>query len=375
MVVEFQDPTRDERPDVEDLAQEFVDASVKYFWPAIYRGDLEITIETPDKTLTADVESVPAIRPFVEAYEERTADAQTLVNPGDVAGLNIPVNLPPRADGTETPDSSVRLSARLASPADDDSYLNNIALFRGAGMVVKYYDQSRIAYGDRNFFGVIAAGEARSEGTPSDSDREIDRFLRFAEPPEHDEWESTENLREQYQRGFRMALDDMFGTLRDGLRHLISQGSNGDSLSDNVLNRFPIHGSGNPRSTTSPADPVFEIDSSSRFDGDVWVISGQIKTLPEEFNGWSADISLTGVGEDGSRYDDIPIEYIETKQSGVTVSYDDGCVRLVADEDIDELSFSGRSHSDKHADLVHGDVGATQLEILAELQTPEEGQA
>jgi len=375
MVVEFQDPTRDERPDVEDLAQEFVDASVKYFWPAIYRGDLEITIETPDETLTADVESVPAIRPFVEAYEERTADAQTLVNPGDVAGLNIPVNLPPHADGTETPDSSVRLSARLASPADDDSYLNNIALFRGAGMVVKYYDQSRIAYGDRNFFGVIAAGEARSEGTPSNSDREIDRFLRFAEPPEHDEWESTENLREQYQRGFRMALDDMFGTLRDGLRHLISQGSNGDSLSDNVLNRFPIHGSGNPRSTTSPADPVFEIDSSSRFDGDVWVISGQIKTLPEEFNGWSADISLTGVGEDGSRYDDIPIEYVEVKQSGVTVSYNDGCVRLVADEDIDELSFSGRSHSDKHADLVHGDVGATQLEILAELQTPEEGQA
>jgi len=113
-------------------------------------------------------------------------------------------------------------------------------------MVVKYYDQSRVAYGDRNFFGVLAAGEGRSKETPSDSDREIDRFLRFSEPPEHDEWESTENLREQYQRGFRTALDDMFGTLRDGLRHLISKGSNGDSLSDNVLNRFPIHGAGTP---------------------------------------------------------------------------------------------------------------------------------
>lgn len=133
MVVEFQDPTRDERPDVEDLAQEFVDASVKYFWPAIYRGDLEITVETPDETLMADVESVPAIRPFVEAYDERTTDAQTLVDPGDVAGLDIPVKIPPRADGDETPDGSVRLSARLASPADDDSYLNNVALFRGQG--------------------------------------------------------------------------------------------------------------------------------------------------------------------------------------------------------------------------------------------------
>ncbi|WP_276302679.1 hypothetical protein [Halorussus lipolyticus] len=375
MVVEFQDPTRDDRPDVEDLAQEFVDASVKYFWPAIYRGDLEITVETPDETLTADVESVPAIRPFVEAYEERTTDAQTLVDPGDVAGLDIPAELPPRADGAETPDGSVRLSAHLASPADDDTYLNNIALFRGAGMVVKYYDQSRVAYGDRNFFGVLAAGEARPEGTPSESDREIDRFLRFAEPPEHDEWESTENLREQYQRGFRMALDDMFGTLRDGLRHLISKGSNGDSLSDNVLNRFPIHGSGNPRSTTSPTDHVFEIDSSSRFDGDAWAISGRVEVLPEEFEGWSADITLTGVGEDGSRYDDIPIDYVEIEQSGVTVSYDDGCAHLVADEHVDEVSFSGHSRSDEAADLVHGDVGATQLEILAELEIPEEDQA
>ena len=375
MVVEFQDPTRDERPDVEDLAQEFVEASVKYFWPAIYRGDLDITVETPEETLTADVESVPAIRPFVEAYEKRTTDTQTLVNPGDVAGLDIPIDLPPRADGSETPNGSVRLSARLASPADDDSHLNNIALFRGAGMVVKYYDQSRVAYGDRNFFGVIAAGKARSEGVPSDSDREIDRFLRFAEPPEHDEWESTENLREQYQRGFRMALDDMFGTLRDGLRHLISKGSNGDSLSDNVLNRFPIHGSGNPRSTTSPADPAFEIDSSSRFDGDAWEISGRIKVLPEEFDGWSTDISLTGVGEDGSHYDDIPIDHVETEQSGVTVSYDDGRVHLVADGEVNELSFSGRSHSDEPTELVHGDAGATQLEILAELQTVEEDQA
>ena len=375
MVVEFQDPTRDERPNVKDLAQEFVEASVKYFWPAIYRDNLKITVETPEETLSANVEDVPAIRPFVEAYDKRNTDAQTLIDPGDVAGLDIPVTLPPRADGTETTDGSVRLAARLASPADDDTYLNNVALFRGAGMVVKYYDQRRVAYGDRNFFSVLATGEARSEGPPSESDQEIDRFLRFAEPPEHDEWESTENLREQYQRGFRMALDDMFGTLRDALRHLISKGSNGDVLSDNILNRFPIHGSGNPRSMMSPADPVFEIDSSSRFDGETWEISGRIKVLLEEFDGWSADISLTGVGEDGSRYDDIPIERVEVEQPDVTVSYDDGNVHLVVDAEVDELSFSGRSPPDRSGAMVHGDVGATQLEILAELQTSEEDQA
>lgn len=371
LVVEFQDPTRDQRPDIDELADDFVEASVKYFWPAIYRGDLEITVETPEETREARVDNVPAIRPFVECYESRFADGDGLNNPGDVAGLDIPVEIPPRADGTETPEGSVRLAARLASPTDDDTYLNDVALFRGAGMVVKYYDQSRVAYSDRNFYGVLASGEARSDGTPSNSDREIDRFLRFAEPPEHDEWESTENLREQYQRGFRTALDEMFGTLRDGLRHLIAKSEGGESLSDNVLSRFPIHGSGAPRPTSSPPEPAFEIDSTSRFDGDRWEFSGRIATTLDDFDGWTADVSLTGIGEDGSRYDEISVESISVGNDGVTTTYENGVARLIADEDVDTVEFEGRSYASDAADLLSGDVGETQLEIHAELQTSE----
>jgi hypothetical protein len=372
MVVEFRDPTRDYRPDVDELAEEFVEASVKYFWPAIYRGDLEVTVETDDATIEADVDSVPAIQPFVECYDRRFTDSESLDNPGDVAGLDIPMRLPPRADGTETPDGTVRLATRLASPADDDSYVNTIALFRGAGMVVKYYDQSRVAYGDRNFHGVLAAGEARPDGALTESDREIDRFLRSAEPPEHDEWESTENLREQYQRGFRTALDDMFSTVRDGLRHLIAQNTSTDTLSDNVLNRFPIHGDATPRSTRSPTEPAFEIDSSSQFTGDHWSFSGRIEVLAEEFDGWSAQLSLTGIGEDGSRYDDIPVEEFEIDaDTGVTTALEDGTVHVRAD-DVTTVTFNGRSHRTGEADMLSGDVGETQLEIRAELQSSEE---
>jgi len=373
MVVEFRDPTRDERPELDKLANEFIEASVKYFWPAIYRGDLEVTVETPEATREAKVDNVPAIRPFVECYDSRFSDEEILHNPGDVAGLDIPIQIPPRADGTETPDGTVRLAARLASPADDDTYLNKVAMFRSSGMVVKYYDQSRIAYGDRNFYGVLAAGGARPDDidTPTESDREIDRFLRFAEPPEHDEWESTENLREHYQRGFRTALEDMFGTLRDGLRHLISKSESGDSLSDNVLNRFPIHGSGAPRSTVSPQEPVFEIDSSSYFDGSQWVFSGHITTTVDEFDGWSADISLTGIGEDGSRYDEIPVESISTNHENVVTALENGVARITADETVSEVEFEGQSGTAGKADLLSGDVGETELEIRAELETAE----
>jgi hypothetical protein len=373
MVVDFQDPTRDERPDLDDLAEEFVEASVKYFWPAIFRDDLEVTVETPEETYEAEIEDVPSIRPFLECFKGRFAEDDLLENPGDVAGLDIPISIPARSDGTQTPDGTVRLAARLASPADDDTYLNRVALFRGAGMVVKYYDQSRIAFGDRNFHAVLASGEARTDFPSSESDQEVDRFLRFAEPPEHDEWESTENLREQYQRGFRTALEDMFGTMRDGLRHLVSKSTGGsDVLSDNVLNRFPIHGSGAPRMTGSSAPgEVFEMSSSSQFDGDRWTFAGRIEPLVEEYEGWSAEVSLTGIGEDGSRYEDIPVESISVDDDDVTKVHEDGTARLVADESVESLSFEGRSHETDEDDLLSGKVGETRIEIKAEIQTTE----
>jgi hypothetical protein len=371
MVVGFRDPTQDTRPELDELADQFVTAAVKYFWPAIYRGDLKVAVETPDETYEADVNDVSAIRPFVECFANRYDDTDGLDQPGDVAGLDIPLEVPPRADGTETPDGHVRLAARLASPADDDTYQNHVALFRGAGMVVKYYDQRRIAFGDRNFHAILAGGEAHSESGTTEADQEVDRFLRFAEPPEHDDWESTENLREQYQRGFRTALDNMFDTLRDGLRHLIAQSeSSGNPLSKKVLGRFPIHDERVRRRSVANPSPAFDIESSSGFREEQWEFSGNIEVLEEEFEGWSAEISMQGVGEDGATFEEIPIEEISTSSLDTSVNYENGTARIVAGEGVTKLEFEGVS-----SPVVQGDddlvVGETQLEIRAEIRTSE----
>ena len=373
MVVDFRDPTREARPELEEVASEFVEAAVKYFWPAIYRGDLNVSVETPETTIEADVDGVQSIKPFVECFERRFDDNNSsLDTPGDVSGLDIPMKIPPRADRTETPDGTVRLAARLASPADDDTYLNKVALFRGSGMVVKYLDQSRVAFGDRNFHGILACGEARIDGASMDSDREIDRFLRFAEPPDHDEWESTENLREEYQRGFRMAIDDMFGTVRDGLRHLVAQSNPDESmLSKQVLKRFPIHGRGQPR-TEKKQVRIFEFSSNCRFDGKRWQFDGLIAPLVDEYEGWSAVVALTGVGEDGSSYDAIPINSIHVEQNGPTSSLTDGEAQINVEGNVGELRFEGHSQEIGADDVVSGGIGETQLEIRAELRTTEE---
>lgn len=370
MVVGYRDPTRDARPDVEELADQFEEAAVKYFWPAIYREDLRVVVETDDEERKADVQSVPEIRPFVECFERRHEEGSVLSEPDDVAGLDIPMSVPPRADGTETPDGSVRLAARLASPADDDTYLNNIAMFRGAGMVVKYYDQSRVAFGDRNFHGVLAAGEARSEERPTEADLEVDRFLRSSEPPEHDEWTSTENLREQYKRGFRTALDDMFETTRDGLRHLISRNDgSADALSDKVLKRFPIHEERmRGRSAPSPSS-VFEIDSNSEYDNGRWRFGGQIEPLEDEFEDWTAKISMQEIGEDGATSEQVPIDTVRVSSDEATVDYEDGVARVVAGSDESLLQFEGESQPVEDESASQVTVGETRLEIRAELRT------
>ncbi len=368
MVIGYQDPTHDSRPELEDLADEFIKSSVKYFWPAITRGDLRVSVETPEEEREADVHAVPAIRPFVECYEDRYIKDGSLDSPGDVAGLDIPVSVPSRDDDQETPDGEVRLAAQLASPVDEDTYLNHVALFRGAGMVVKYYDQSRVAFGDRNFFGVLACGEARADQT-TEGDAEIDRFLRFAEPPEHDEWESTENLRDEYQRGFRKAIDDMFDTTRDGLRHLVARSNHTDNvLSNRVLKRFPIHGNVQGRTGAKPPSKVFEIDSSSSFQGDHWAFTGYISP-EEEFEEWNAEVSLTGIGEDGSKQDEVPISSLTAESEAVTVHIEDGIARITAGRDAHEVEFRGKSYEVGSRAFFSGDVGETQLEIKAEMET------
>ena len=370
MVVGFRDPTRDIRPDVEELADQFEEAAVKYFWPAICRDDLRVVVETDKGEREADVQSVPEIRPFVECFQRRHQEGDTLSEPGDVAGLEIPLNIPSRADGDETLNGSVRLAARLASPADNDTYLNRIAMFRGSGMVVKYYDQSRVAFGDRNFHAVLAAGEAKSEDRSTEADLEVDRFLRFSEPPEHDEWISTENLREQYKRGFRTALDDMFETTRDGLRHLISQSDGGaDALSDKVLKRFPIHEERMRRRSTSVPSSVFEIDSNVEYDGDRWHFEGQIEPLKEDFEGWTAEISMQGVGEDGTTSDHVPIDVVRVSTDNLTINYEDGTARLAAEDHDSLVQFEGESHPVKQGSVPIVAIGETRLEIQAELRT------
>jgi len=368
MVVGFRDPARDYTPTLESLGQELVDAAAKYFWPAMYRDDLEVRVKVGDETTEVDVDDHSAVQPFVEAYANRYNGDSQLETPGDVAGRDIEVELPKRNDGTATDSGPVRLAARLSSPVDDPSLRNHVAMFRGAGMVVKYYDQSRVSFGDRNFFGVLAAGTARSTGAPRKSDEAIDRFLRCAEPPEHDEWVSTENLRQQYMQGYRKAIVNLEADIREELRNLVSRSGRGErELPENVLKKFPIHGQG--RRSSSPSNSKsFDLDGTAFFERDRWRFSGTVEPEAEDHSGWTAEISLTGIGEDGTKYRQVPIDAIDVDVDGIDTAEEDGSMILRASPNVGRAEFQGESRSIADADFLGGAVGETRLEIDAEVR-------
>jgi hypothetical protein len=368
LVVGFADPTADTTPDVGEVASEFRRSAVKYFWPAMCRGDLEVKVWSAEEgSVAADVEDIPSVRPFVECYRERDVD-ETLTFPGNVGGVQIPFDPPPLADGTETPDGEVDLTAKLATPTDRDDLQNRVALFRGSGMVVKYLDQSRVAYSDRNFFGVLACGEGRP-GEPSAGDSEVDRFLRAAEPPDHDDWRSTENLRNRYQRGYRSTLDGVFSDLRDGLRYLLARTDRrGEELSERVRSQFPIHGGISRSRGGLDADAAFEMYGDAYFEGGRWTFEGEVEPVVDDISRWSAEVSLANVGEDGTAQDTVQIAEARVENGRAEVNVDSGSAVVVGDTG-ERVHFEGESEPVAEGLTTGGTVGKTRLSVKAELKT------
>src|SRR5262249_54862606 len=110
--------------------------------------------------------------------------------------------------------------------------LNQLALFRGVGMVVQYIDLQGVCMGAMPFHAALLCGEAavRPNGTPDPSSVAADRFLRTAEPPNHDRWTSTPDLGTEYFRPGKKAIDEFIAAAKNQVRDLVRPPT--DDLSD-----------------------------------------------------------------------------------------------------------------------------------------------
>lgn len=346
LIVGFREPAADASPSTDELGPRIADACRRWFWPAMQFEGRALRLSVGGKPVTVENE-------LTEAWVQRRGKRTSLDEPGDVVSIDLPFEIPARRDGTQALTGEVRLVVRLASEERQDEALGRVALFRGAGMVVKYLDlRSLIAVG-RPFHAFVAAGEARQPEAPTEADRAIEHFLRLAEPPGHDEWEATNALKEGYQRGYSKALDLLFASIKQSLRKLlIATAETGTRAPDALLRRFPFGARGRPGS----APTSFHFSRvGGQLDGRRWRFAGTVR--PSETGGrWSIVIGLNVLGDRGTRLDPVGIVRLELVDAprGVTHTVREGRAFIEVPRGIDELSFSGETgevQADRSLDL------------------------
>lgn len=334
LIVGFREPAADEPSTVAQLEPRMRAACQRWFWPAMNMEKRRLHLSVGDQ-------SVEPSGPFVDAWRARNSHRIELDEPGDVLVRNLPLEIPAARDGSAALNAEVKLIVRLANEAETAD-VGSVACFRGAGMVVRYFDCRSIAAVGRPFHAVLAAGEGRQPEAPTLADKAVERFLRLAEPPGHDEWGATDAVKEAYQRGYKKAIDQLFDKVKATLRELLApRSSSGARAPDRLLKRFPFGARGRPGG--APTSFHFSQLDGHR-DGDRWVFEGAVS--PSAPGGrWSVSVSMFALGDGNSRLDDVAAEGVEflDGETRASVRVHDGRIVIDVPRGTESVRFRGRS--------------------------------
>lgn len=225
LVVGFQDASSDEPRSLEDTAAEFEQALSKIFWPALLSRKITAKIvvwdgRTEKSRITVDPNRFHAY--FVDAVNKfkRSELSDKLKKEGDVVVKYVPLRIPKRVKDPKQ-DAVIDEAVLIVRRAPDDYQgedVNQGAFFRGQEMIITYYSMKMLVSGGVPFHAVVLCGRASGTG---DTDTAAEQFLRAAEPPAHDRWMVTPELKSEYAPGSRSNLEAFFRGIRDQIRDLI----------------------------------------------------------------------------------------------------------------------------------------------------------
>ena len=301
VIVSFFEPAEEEKRDLEDVARDILRAASVWFWPILHGPEprLKVVAEVyrnNKKEYSGEAEEVDEVKPFLEALRAEPASG-TMRGPGDVARVFLRLQVPARKDPPwPAREARVELRVRYANETDSPSRRNQLAYYRGAGMVVGY-KEIRVPLAEHPFHAVLRAGLARGD---EQGDEALEAFLRAAEPPGHDEWKpGTDRLHAEYGRGARARLDELWRGVQAEISRIIQQEVNRSPLgAPKLAELFRLGGRGGGH----PGE-AFRVDSlAARFDGKVWRFQGRVTKMRDWDTPWSFSVSAwldaeTGRGE------------------------------------------------------------------------------
>jgi transcriptional regulator with XRE-family HTH domain len=243
-VIGFHDASADTDRKPVELAQELARAAAENFFPALVANKLGVRVEVYDSgqqykdrkpafSQAVNPEAyVPASVRMLRAYWEDTAVEQFGETKDEVATREVTLTVPKRIEDPKHPEQEHK-AVLLVTAADEEvpstgfERPNQLAMFRGPGMVVQVKSLAGLCLGARPFHALLLCGRAPefvapgiSRATPQ-SDLAAETFLRTAEPPSHNQWTATPDLKSVYARGCKTRLEAFLKAAADGVRELV----------------------------------------------------------------------------------------------------------------------------------------------------------
>lgn len=203
----------------DDLCRSIRGAVNHWYWPAIQSGQLVVDVsrhENGDEIETETANGTDGVAEFVAAWAASTGElVEAATEDRQVCEKSVMVQSPATRDSDEVPvvarhrgaEAPARLRIMRVDSVTSNRH-NTIALVRGPGMVVKYMRPPALGADVPGFVGVFEAGVRHPE--QSTSHPHIERFLKAAEPPAHDDWvATTDRMQKEYLPGAGVRLDAM----------------------------------------------------------------------------------------------------------------------------------------------------------------------
>lgn len=345
-VVGFSEPTSEwrEPAEVKNLIEE---AAQEYFWAAMSDEMNRLSVKIRDEggsEKKIKLKKHDNVNPFVEAWNAYLSDNldESLSSPGDVVKKHFELELPDRSNGEGTSNANPVLLIRRADRDVETEYQNQLAMFRSPGMVVKYKRYNNISVAAKPFHAMLVCGGAKREEDVTEGDEDFEKFLKNAEPPEHRDWKVTSDLRDNYKRGYRKLVERTLPRkIRENLKDaVVPEPEDGDRGPDKLASMFKMSKRGKGRDRSKQK---FHFGSlGGNLENSRWKINGFVEPDEEKIKSDSeVEIELKVTGEDGSKYDAIEIEEINSELADTYVENGKGVIKM--EEGTQGADFEGSS--------------------------------
>lgn len=293
LVNETSAESSDDDDSVQTMHERLVRALAKNFWAAMTAGRttaplLEASVRTlRNGQVLIDDERVepqlaqPSRTRALRAYlDGETVDRLTEID--QVAMVKVPLQVPAHRGGRGTMEhESVLL---VTSAEDGDGKPNHVVAMRGNRMTIKSTRVPDLPLGTNAFQAVLLAGHAAGDEAVNADLAEA--FLRASEPPEHNKWGRTDELRVTYSPTAHRRIVDFTRVSNAAVRELVGRAREKSQDGPKALRDLLRLDVAPPSAARGGGVPTIrgldaEIDSSG-----AWQIKAEVK-LPVSEDPWT----------------------------------------------------------------------------------------